>query len=175
MLILAIDPGTKSLGYSLFKNGTLIKAASVNAHFSKERYARSREILFQLLAETNQAGFKSGITSNQQLVCEEPVTQGFASLALNRLLGQIELAFDNEPVYIKPTSVKAAMGKGTLDKAEVRDAVLDLLTEDEVNLLKSRDDFDMFDSIAVGLTHLGRTRKMSKKKKARKRKPLYRY
>lgn len=157
-LTLSIDPGTKCCGYALFKNQQLIEAGSVSADANLERYARTKTILESLIRRIDQTEFKVDLTENQQLICEEPVTKGFASLALNRLLGQIELAFTNEPVYIKPTAVKKAMGKGSLEKKDVRKAVLTLLDDKEVRRINGNIsmDFDMFDAIAVGLTHLGR-------------------
>lgn len=157
-LTLSIDPGSRVMGFALFKNSVLLEAGSVSADAKLERYARTKTILENLIKRIDQTEFKVDLTANQQLICEEPVTKGFASLALNRLLGQIELAFTNEPVYIKPTSVKKAMGKGSLEKKDVRKAVLMLLDTKELARIdggKSMD-FDMFDAIAVGLTHLGR-------------------
>lgn len=154
--LLAIDPGTNSTGLALFQDDKLITAGSVHASATAERYIRTKVILNQLLAYSSGYGFKRTHETKQILACEEPVTKGHASVALNRLLGGIEALFENKPLYIAPTAVKKAMGKGTLDKKEVKLAALTILTEDERAVLISGDDYDMYDAIAIGLTALGR-------------------
>lgn len=150
--LFALDPGTNTAGWAEFEDGKLKRAGSCSVHPSKDRWQRTRLILSDL--------FDLGMLKADRLVSEEPVFRGHAAVAFNRFIGAIEYLRDQPLEYYKPTAVKAAMGRGSLDKIEVSSSVVELLDMEELNLIVDRlNNYDLTDAVAIGLTALGRHKK----------------
>lgn len=144
-MILAIDPGTNSLGWAVFNDQEeLVHAGSLRALGSKDRLQRSLDII---------RAFKFMEWSPKVVVLEDPLLRGMSNNAMQRILGMIELTVSPVPIkYYSPMTVKAAMGSGTLDKAGMLASLQELMPANPV-VAAVASDHDAIDAICIGLTH----------------------
>lgn len=162
--MIAIDPGTNSMGFAIFNSlSLLVRAGSVIGKGS-ERQSRTHDIICKLSLEIDGH-------DEDQVVSEEPLLRGKANKAMERLLGRIEFLFSPKSIeYISPTSVKKGMGHGTFDKSQVKTGVLKLLSLEEREVVTGRlHDSDMMDAVAVGLVYLNRVNKHAETKVRKKK------
>lgn len=151
-MLLAIDPGTNSLGWAVFNDQEeLLAAGSIQPKTkNSDRKTRSIEIIDQLIME-NLRLFSIN-TPISVVALEEPMLRGLSNNAMQRILGMIEYVLQSKKIiYYSPMAVKASMGSGKFDKADMYNAANDLLNMDLVRILK--DDDDAIDAICIGLTH----------------------
>lgn len=151
-LILAIDPGSNKCGLAWFKDGLLVKTET-RCTTSDTPLKRRLEIGSFLCDEIENADF---------IISEEPFLLGQNNNGMQRLLGYIEQITNGDVTFIHPMSVKKAMGRGSLDKEEVKTAVSKMLTDEDLKsfgignyeslFLSKR--YDETDAIAIGLTYL---------------------
>lgn len=156
--LVSIDPGSNALGAAVFLNGRLHAVKTITAPKKNDSYMRSKHIVSELMVWLDLVGYDTRLIKNHEAASEDPLLRGHAQTIIQRLLGQLEFLFPHRMYYYAPTAVKKAMGKGTLDKPEVKKAVIEKLNEAEAEELNGLDtfDYDAYDAIAVGLTHLRR-------------------
>lgn len=154
MNLIAIDPGTKSLGIAYFDNG-ILKDTFTLTSYGNDRQGRQVEIMQQMALTLGQIPFDGA--GPFRIVCEEPMLMGKSNNAMQRMLGALEWEFHavGGLEYISPMSVKMHMGSGKLDKFEVALAAGALLTTDEeqemMASLISNEAWDATDAVAIGL------------------------
>lgn len=158
--LLAIDPGTKSMGVAFFNSASLLVKTLTISTKLKDRYERTQDICSQLL-DTLDAEQKWDYNSKTLAVCcEEPMMQGKANTAMQRLLGCLEQMFSAKISYIHPMTVKKILGSGSLDKLEVALSVgnkVSTVPEKEIIAAATeREAFDETDAAAIGFSHIGR-------------------
>lgn len=158
---LAIDPATKKLGLALFLDTKLVYTETLEAK-AGDRLQRAASLIDQL-AEV------LWFRSPDIIVVEDPLLQGKANNAIQRIIGSIEALSEAvnywqkersiaEPGlynYIPPMTVKKYMGSGSLDKLEVAMAAakfLDQSGQDRVAELILQEAWDETDAVAIGLT-----------------------
>lgn len=152
-LLLAIDPASSKTGLAFFDLETkeLIETRLIQCDNQRAEIAARIDSVLSEEWATRQI---------LDIACEEPFLQGRANTGMQRLLGMIEFIATNvaTPVsFYHPSTVKATMGRGSLDKLEVALAAGELLkTEREKELVASlieKELWDETDAIAVGLTY----------------------
>lgn len=174
--LLAIDPGTNKLGIALFQDGKLIQTETITTK-SKERYERTIDICGGLMTALDKApvGFDYNIADSMTVVCEEPMMQGKANTAMQRLLGALEFLMSPRMNYIHPMTMKKVIKSKTADKEDVKTAVIKLVSDSEVakhEALFLSQRYDEIDAVGIGLAYMiqnklieVKTAKPKKKKK----------
>lgn len=151
--LIAIDPGSKSLGIAVFdhKSRKLIEAYSLKSSY--EAYSnRIKQLCRALKLQIIK------LDQTEVVVCEDPLLRGYANNVMQRLIGALEASLEPVFNFIHPMTVKKALGSGTLDKDKVAKKALKLLKTDEekalLNAAITRKDYDATDAVAIGLTYL---------------------
>lgn len=148
-MLVAIDPGSYSLGLAYFLDGKLVKSETIlitEKDPKLRRFAMAIRLSQKLGAEVT------------AVACEEPFLLGYTAHGMQRLLGMIEYIAGPEVKFIHPSTVKAFTGHGSKNKLEVADACREMLKgESEKEIVTEaikRKAFDETDAIAVGLTYI---------------------
>lgn len=152
--LLAIDPGSNKCGVARFTDGWLTLTETL-VSTKKTPVERRLDIAEQL---------EKWVGNVDVVVCEEPFLQGQNNNGMQRLLGTIEFLAQKYYVpihFIHPMSVKKAMGRGSLDKEEVKTAANKLLTDADIQMFGTNlyeelflsQRYDETDAIAIGLTY----------------------
>lgn len=161
MIILAIDPGSKT-------SGTGVAVLNITDK-EKPSVLQTYELLplqnasFPIIAQ--------GIIWNVMLliqvfkpdvvVVEEPFLQGLANKRMMKFLGVLEVELSKydaqlQPVYISPRSVKKIVsGSGKAEKHELANCIISMVKNKRmiIKLIKEKR-FDETDAIAIGLAFL---------------------
>lgn len=151
MTVLAIDPGSNTFGWAVYKNNELVDAGSYST-MKSNRF----EKMFDMVSQIADLIF---LHEPEVIVSEEPLLQGKSNTSMQRLLGWTEcLAYHlNEYIiqYIAPMSVKAHFGSGRFEKNELAKAVQRQLNKSQIfdNLILSQN-WDATDAVAVGLMYI---------------------
>ena len=166
--LIAIDPATKKLGYAVFDKGVLEETGTLEA-YDKNRLNRSMELISRIALIIREVRYSiiDSEDSIKTVVIEDPMLRGKANTTMQRFIGALEFSIlDNAPAsiffksihYIRPTTVKRAMGHGRYDKLEVALGAGELLTTDkEKEILADavdREAWDETDAVAIGLTYI---------------------
>lgn len=166
MKLLAVDPGTKSMGIALYEDGVLVEAGSIKPTGRADRLARI-ENLIDVFAEYLY------FRKPEMLIVEDPLLKGVSNAAMERLKGSIEAtsqivcgwmnenySLHKDLIYLAPTFVKKHMGHGQMEKedmAKIAAAWAVTHHEREVILEKiAENDMDATDAICIGLAFLNR-------------------
>lgn len=143
-------------GLAVFDENQTLKLTHTIECNVPDRYDRTKKLLCMVMFFLEELHLLEA-SPDLQIICEEPTLQGKASLAMNRLLGGLEVLFETKMKYVSPMTVKAKMGDGRWDKLEVALGAGEFLkTEEEREILAdciTREDWDSTDAIAIGLTH----------------------
>lgn len=147
MRLLAIDPGSNTLGWAIFVDGLLVNADSYTTLKSNRI-----EKMFDMVSRLSELIFDYSV---DVIVSEEPLLQGRSNTSMQRLLGWTEcMAYhlnEYEINYIAPMSVKAYFGSGKFEKPELATAVRRHLTDTGQfdNLIQAQK-WDATDAVAIG-------------------------
>lgn len=161
-MLLAIDPGSNSLGWAVFSNGVLFRAGSIKTAITKNRLRR-----FEMIIEGLENLFKA-YPYCRAVVIEDPFLRGSGNNTMEKIKGSIESLFFllgakprslvDRVHYIPPTTLKKYFGSGDLDKKQMAvKARSHLSTPAEKKLLNEFikiEDFDATDTICLGLCFL---------------------
>ena len=148
MKLLAIDPGSNTLGWAVYIDGILV---NTNAYSTMK--SNRIEKMFDMVSRLSELIFDYEIDT---IVSEEPLLQGKSNTSMQRLLGWTEcMAYhlnEYEIHYISPMSVKAYFGSGKFDKEQLAAAVRKRLPiTDEFDKLIKDQKWDATDAVAIGL------------------------
>lgn len=148
MKLLAIDPGSNTLGWAVFVDGMLVNADSYSTMKSNRI-----EKMFDMVSRLAELIFDYDI---DVIVSEEPLLQGRSNTSMQRLLGWTEcMAYHlngYEINYIAPMSVKAYFGSGKFEKPELAKAISRYLTYSKIfDILIKNQKWDATDAVAIGL------------------------
>lgn len=162
MNLLAIDPGSNKVGIALFKNKKLVATQTLHGNQDFDSQRKRVKLAYDTFLWLEEVFSKYEIDPNLQnsyeVVCEEPLLQGKSNTPMQRFLGALEELYQGRLNYLHPMTIKARMGRGTLDKMEVAVAAGErLTTENEKELVADaiyREAFDETDAVAIGLVHM---------------------
>lgn len=166
MKLLAIDPGTKSMGLALYEDGILLEAGSIKPTGRADRLARI-ENLIDRFAEYLY------FRKPEMLIVEDPLLKGVSNAAMERLKGSIEATsqivcgwmnenytLHKDLIYLAPTFVKKHMGHGHMEKDEMaavaKKWAVNPTEKEIVEEMIQQGDFDATDAICIGLAFLNR-------------------
>jgi Holliday junction resolvasome RuvABC endonuclease subunit len=157
--LIAIDPSTTSLGVALFTSGKLKQARTFRGLPKNERSKRQRQVTRQLLKWLEEMSLVPVDQPEMfDVACEDPMLQGRANQAMQRVIGALEEAIGTPFFFIHPMTVKRVLKHGSADKPAVLKACQERLAHDPkaVELLewiKDEKAYDESDAVAVGLAY----------------------
>ena len=149
--LLAIDPGSNSMGVALFEAGRLVAATSLKSD-KISPLERRLDMAHKI---------KDVVDISHKFTSEEPLLLGRNNNGMQRLLGYIELITEGKVEMIHPMTLKKIMGSGSSDKLDMALAAGDMLTDTEQEIMAkliANEDFDATDAVCVGLAYLKKVR-----------------